>query len=85
LADNDNGGGERGPPRIGALDTLGAVRTEAGRLYRRALRGEIDTLDASRLASVLALVGRLVEGSELEARMDALERRLSALVPRRCA
>ena len=62
----------RKPPRV-QLDTLPRVRREAARLYMAARRGEITAADASRLASVLGLVGRLIEGGEIERRIEILE------------
>jgi hypothetical protein len=89
LNDNDNTergeNTERGPPRIGALDTLGAVRNEAARLYRRGLRGELPAQDAGRLATVLALVAKLVEGSDFDQRLAEVERRLAETVTRSAA
>jgi hypothetical protein len=61
-------------PRVRSLETAADVKREAGRLYRAARRGEVAAADASRLASVLALVLKVVEGAELEARIEALER-----------
>ncbi|HEY0411135.1 MAG TPA: hypothetical protein VGE42_12805 [Candidatus Dormibacteraeota bacterium] len=63
--------------RVGPLDTLGQVRAEAARLYRRGLRGEMPAQDAGRLAGVLALVARLVEGGDFEARLAAVEAKLA--------
>jgi hypothetical protein len=65
-------------PRVGPLETAADVKREAGKLYRRAVRGDVapgDVApgDASKLAHVLALVMRVVEGSDLEARLAALE------------
>jgi hypothetical protein len=67
-----------GIPRVGSLETAGDVKREAGRLYRAARRGELSSADASRLASVLALIGRLIEGHELEDRLAALEGKADA-------
>jgi hypothetical protein len=63
------------PPsqRVGALETDSDVKREASRLYRAARRGEVLPADASRLASVLALIVRVIEGAELETRLTALE------------
>ena len=63
--------------RIGKLDTLGAVRAEAARLYRRGVRGELPAADASRLSNVLSLVAKLIEGGEFESRLEQVEARLS--------
>ena len=63
--------------RIGKLDTLGAVRAEAARLYRAGRRGELPAQDAGRLATVLALAAKLIEGGEFERRLEQVEARLS--------
>ena len=63
--------------RIGKLDTLGAVRAEAARLYRAGRRGELPAQDAGRLATVLALAGKLIEAGEFERRLEQVEARLS--------
>ena len=55
------------------LDTLGDVKAQLARIYREAKGGKINTQDASRLANILAILARLIEGSELEARITALE------------
>ena len=60
-------------PRGPRLDTLAKVRREAVKLYNSSRYGELSTADASRLAGVLDLVGRLIEKSDLEARIAALE------------
>lgn len=55
------------------LETAGDVRKELGRLYRAARAGLLDVQDASRLANVLAILGRMIEAGDLEARIEALE------------
>lgn len=45
-----------------------------GKLYREARAKRVDTQDASRMANMLSILGRLIEGSDLEARLDAVER-----------
>jgi len=62
--------------RVGRLNSETAVRREAARLYRDGRRGVIDAADASRLGSILGLIGRLVEAGDLEARLEALEKRV---------
>ncbi len=57
------------------LDTVGDARREVAKLYRMAREGELDISDASKLANILALIARMVEGSDLEARLEALEAR----------
>ena len=63
--------------RIGSLATLGRVASELARMYREARRGEISASDASKLASVLAVLRQCLEASDLEKRMADLEELLS--------
>lgn len=60
---------------MGRLDNLGEVRREAAALYKAGRRSDMPASDASRLATVLALVARLIEASDIEARIAALEGR----------
>jgi len=57
------------------LDTLGDVKREMARVYREARSGIVQISDGSKLIYMLGLVGRVIEGSDLEARIDALENR----------
>ena len=59
--------------RIGRLTSVGRVGIEIGRLYRLARRGEIDTLEAFRLAQVLLGLKACLESSEFERRVAELE------------
>ena len=59
--------------RVGRLHTVGHIVSEMGKLYRQARKGEINSADASRLASILALMRQGLEASELERRLAALE------------
>jgi hypothetical protein len=56
------------------LDSLERVRREMARLYTEGKHGRRDAQEVSRLANVLALIGRLIEGADLERRVEALER-----------
>ena len=67
------------PPRID-LKTTDDVRVEMARVYRDMRAGRIDTADGTKLAYVLAQLGRLIESSEIEKRLEALE---GVLVTRR--
>jgi hypothetical protein len=49
------------------------VRRELARIYVAARDGELDTQDFSRLANGLSILGRLIEGGDLERRVEALE------------
>ena len=62
-------------PRV-QLDSLERVRREMARLYVEGKQGRRDVQDVSRLANVLALIGRMIEGGELERRLEALEARV---------
>lgn len=66
-------GGSKRRQRIGKLQRPGQVAGELGRLYRSARRGEIDSLIASRLSSILGELRRALENAELEQRVEALE------------
>ena len=55
------------------LQTIGDVQSQLARLYREARSGTIKVEDASRLANILAILGRMIGDSELEARIAALE------------
>jgi hypothetical protein len=49
------------------------VKAELARLYREGKAGRRPIADVSKLANVLGILGRLIEGVELEARLHALE------------
>lgn len=63
------------PParRYRPLRTLEQVRLELSSVYRASRDGSIEISDASKLANILALVGRVIEGSTVESRIKALE------------
>lgn len=55
------------------LKTAENVRAELARLYREGKAGKRPVADVSRLANVLQILGRLIETSDLEQRIEALE------------
>ena len=61
-------------PRVD-LKTIDDVRVEMAKVYRHMKTGQIDTQDGTRMAYVLAQIGKLIEISELEARLTRLEAR----------
>jgi hypothetical protein len=65
-------------PRVGGLKTIGQVATELAKLYRRTRRGEVDVADASKLASVLAILRQCLEAGDVEQRIRSLEATLAA-------
>ena len=57
------------------LNTLEGVRRELARIYREAESGKRDTADASRLTFMLGQIGKLLELTEIERRLTAVEER----------
>lgn len=55
------------------LDTLNHVKREMAKTYRECRSGLIDVQDASRCVFMLASIGKVIEGSDLEKRIEALE------------
>lgn len=55
------------------LKTLDDVKVELAKLYREGKAGRRPIADVSRLANVLDILGRRIEGSELAGRVDELE------------
>lgn len=62
--------------RVGPLNTIHRVRAEMARLYKEARSEQIKSEDASRLTFILMSLARLIEQSDLEARLTQLERSL---------
>jgi hypothetical protein len=69
--DADEGGDP--PRRRLRLDSLDRVRRELVKIYRQGRDGERDVSDASKLANILTMIARILEGSDLEKRIAALE------------
>ncbi|HEV8714706.1 MAG TPA: hypothetical protein VGX03_17985 [Candidatus Binatia bacterium] len=61
-------------PHVGRLDSLQAVRLELVRVYKDMRRGRIESREGTRLAYVLLAVARVLEQSDLEARIEKLEK-----------
>jgi hypothetical protein len=60
-------------PRVGRLDSLRDVRLELVRVYKDMRRGQIESREGTRLAYVLLAVAKVLEQSDLEARIERLE------------
>jgi hypothetical protein len=77
VSNNDADENGEGIPPAGRsrlrLDTLDRVRRELVRIYREARDGKRDVSDASKLAHILTMIARILEGSDLEKRITALE------------
>jgi hypothetical protein len=55
------------------LDTLADVKREMARIYREARTELIDTQTASKQVWILQSIGKVIEGSDLEKRIEQLE------------
>lgn len=63
------------PPKI-KLNTLEDVRREMASVYREARGKRMDTSEAGRLAYILSSIGKLIEATKIEKRLEQLERKL---------
>jgi hypothetical protein len=59
--------------RIGRLTSVGRVAIELGRLYRQARYGEVETIEAYRLATILSAMAKCLETAEFERRIADME------------
>jgi hypothetical protein len=55
------------------LDSLGDVKREMAKVYREARSGILDVQDSTKLVWVLQAVGKVIESSDLEKRIEILE------------
>lgn len=55
------------------LHDLRAVRKEMSKVYRAVRRGELSSAEGCRLTFMLSSIGRLIEASDIEQRLKALE------------
>ncbi len=60
--------------RVGALDDARNVRLEVRKLYREARRGEIETIDLTRLIAAMRVMTVCLVTENYEARIVALEK-----------
>ena len=66
---------EKGTRYRAKLDTLQDVRKEAARVYRECRSGLLEPQDGTKLVWMLQAVGKLLESSDLEKRIEALEQK----------
>ena len=59
--------------KIGRLTSVGRVAIELGRLYRQARHGEVETIEAYRLATILSVMAKCLETSAFEERLAEME------------
>jgi len=72
----DSSDGTQPRPRLRLpLKTMDDVKAELARLYKDGKSGKRDVADVSKLANVLSILGRLIEGVDLAARVEVLEDR----------
>jgi hypothetical protein len=72
--DNEGIGENGDTPRLRLkLATSQDVCRELARLYRDGKSGQREVADVSRLANVLQILGRLIETSDIEKRLELLE------------
>ena len=55
------------------LDTVQDVKREMAKVYREARSGMVDAQDATKLTWCLQAIGKVIESSDLEKRIEALE------------
>ncbi|OWK28961.1 hypothetical protein SPMU_24870 [Sphingomonas mucosissima] len=55
------------------IDTVGNVSRELSRVYREARSGMISVEHASKYANILSIIARILETSNLEVRLAAIE------------
>lgn len=77
IIDNDTGGVSTLPPQVtryrAKLDTMQDVRREMAKVYRESRSGIVEVQDATKFVWMLQAVGKVIEGSDLEKRIEILE------------
>ena len=78
IIDNITGQVEPLPPVKGQryrckLDSMTDVKNEMSRVYREARSGLVDVQDATKLTWCLQAVAKVIEGSDVERRIEILE------------
>lgn len=58
------------------LTKVSHVRAELGKLYSEARNKQIDVSDASKLANMLGILHRIIADSDLEARIEEIEKQM---------
>ncbi|GDX85694.1 hypothetical protein LBMAG43_17360 [Methylococcaceae bacterium] len=78
IIDGITGEVETLPPQKGKryrcqLDTMQDVKREMAKVYREARSGIVDVQDATKLTWCLQAVAKVIEGSDIESRIEQLE------------
>jgi hypothetical protein len=64
-------------PRVGRLHTVGAIASELGKLYRRVARGEIESSDGARRATILRELRECLQVADIDRRLHGIEEQLN--------
>jgi hypothetical protein len=67
------------PMQRKALSKVEHCRAELAAVYRQARAGRLDIGAASRLANILAILSRMIEGTEIEKQLDEVLSRLDRI------
>ncbi|MEI6333502.1 MAG: hypothetical protein WCS87_02985 [Methylococcaceae bacterium] len=78
VIDSATGQVETLPPAKGTryrckLDSMKDVKSEMAKIYRESRSGLVDVQDGTKLVWMLQAVAKVIEGSDLEKRLDILE------------
>lgn len=67
------------PPKVtryrAKLDTMQDVKREMAKVYRESRSGVVEIVDGTKLVWMLQAVGKVIEGSDLEKRIEILEQK----------
>ncbi len=78
IIDSITGDIETLPPQKGTryrckLDSMADVKSEMAKVYREARSGLVEVQDGTKLVWMLQAVAKVIEGSDLEKRLEILE------------
>lgn len=65
------------PRAPGPLVTTGDVRTELAKVYRDVRTRKIPSAEGTKCAYILMAIARIIEGAEMERRVELLEQQLT--------
>ena len=77
IIDNDTGAVSNLPPKVTRyrckLDTMQDVRREMAKVYRESRSEVVEVVDGTKLVWMLQAIGKVIESSDLEKRIEILE------------